>query len=116
MKPLDFPLHVGKLIRKNAEKKGGSFSAIVYSLNQSEAKNKKYGPIRHIQFRVKSHGKGYMVHIDETPFREAGSAGDVAVTLTRAFDQECIRAGIVAASPRSQAPPDVDGFRNPRSS
>lgn len=107
-------MEVGRLRRRKAEKKGSKFTGVVYGLNQKMRGSKKYGAIRHVSFRVTEMGTTFMVHINERPFRQAHSMGDVSLTLINAFDQECIRAGIQAASPRTQAPPEMSTFQNPR--
>ena len=107
MKLKDFPKFVGRLERKSGDKEGRRFIAVNYALNTNADNSKKYYPIRSNVYRVEETGRDhYMVHINANPFEEAHSVNGVIAILTRAFDRECIRAGIVASSPRTQSPPE----------
>ncbi len=115
MKVSDFPENVGRLTRKSAVMKGDEITAVVYELNRRIMSSKKYYPIRNFLFKVEILGEdGFRTLVNDQPAGEAGSLEEVQSRLINAFDRECIRAGIVSASPHTQAPPDMAPFKNPR--
>ena len=101
MDQIEFPKNIGRLTRKHLTGDRRNSNDSVYWLNRSSRYSKKYHALRNIEFTVRPMAKNtFRVLVNNQRFDEAYSYEDASIILIRAFDRECIRAGIDSASPR----------------
>lgn len=101
MDRIEFPKDIGRLTRKHLTGVRRDNNDTVYWLNRSSRYSKKYHPLRNIEFTVRPMAKNtFRVLVNNQRYDEAYCYEDASIILMRAFDHECIRAGIESASPR----------------
>lgn len=96
-----FAEKIGRLTLKRLTGDRRSSGDFVYCINQSTRASKKYNPLRNTEFIIRPIARNtFRILIDSERFEEAYTAEEAPICLERAFNHECIRAGINAASPR----------------
>ena len=104
---IQYPKTVGRLMRKPRPRTAGPSDSAVYTLNRRSSTSRKFNSVRNIQFTVRPLAENrFVILVGRERFDEAHSSEDIKITLIRAFDRECIKAGIVSATARQPAPPD----------
>ena len=104
---IQYPKTVGRLMQKPRPRTAGPSDSVVYTLNRRSSISRKYYSIRNKQFTVRPLAENrFMILVGRERFDEAYSSEDIGVTLIRAFDHECIKAGIISATARQPGPPD----------
>ena len=96
-----FAEQIGRLVLKPLPPDRRNSSDTVYWISKSARASKKYNPLRNTEFIIRPIAKNtYQVLINEERFEVAYTAEDAPIILERAFDHECIKAGIASASPK----------------
>ena len=104
---IQYPRTVGRLMQKPRARTAGPSDSVVYTLNRRSSTSRKFHSVRNILFTVKPLAENrFQILVGREFFGEAHSIEDISITLIRAFDRECIKAGIVSATARQPGPPD----------
>lgn len=96
-----FAAKIGRLTLKplTGDRRNGQDT--VYWLSKSDRASKKYHPLRRTEFIIRPIAPNtFRILINNKRFEEAYTAEEAPIILDRAFDHECIRTGIISASPR----------------
>lgn len=95
---------IGRLTLKRLTGDRRGSGDFVYHINQSTRASKKYNSLRNTEFIIRPIARNtFRILINDERFEEAYTAEEAPISIERAFNHECIRAGIDAASPRFSA-------------